>query len=229
VVNGLLADGPGAEVPALGLLPLGSGCDYVRTFDIPSDVAVAARLIASEALTEVDVGEVACEGSANRFFVNIAEAGFGATVVARAARLPRALGPAMYLAAFWIELPRFPRPTVGVNAPGEDAFDGRAMNIVIAIGRAFGGGMKVAPSADPSDGLFDVQVHHGSKLDYVRGIPKVFRGTHVPHPRVQEWRVSCVEVTAHPELLIEADGEVLGRTPATFTIIPRALRLRCGP
>ena len=104
----------------------------------------------------------------------------------------------------------------------------RAVN-EIGVGpqvQVFGGGMRITPNADPSDGLFDVQIHMGSKLDFVRGIPKVYKGTHVPHPRVLEHLAAVVEVACDPPGLIEADGEVLGTTPATFRTLPAALRLK---
>lgn len=225
VVNGLLADGPGPDVPALGIIPAGSGCDYVKTFDIPHDQDAAIERIASDAEpTRVDVGEITTTAGA-KLFMNIAEAGFGATCVDRASKLPRRLGGAVYLASFLLELPRFRAPDVTVTVDGE-VITAKATNIVVAIGRVFGGGMRVAPDADPSDGLFDVQVQTGSKLDYVRSIPKVFKGTHIPHPKVLQRRGSVVEVHAQPDVLIEADGEVLGSTPASFRIVPGALRLK---
>jgi diacylglycerol kinase family enzyme len=76
--------------------------------------------------------------------------------------------------------------------------------------------------------LFDLQVQFGSKLDYIKGIRKVYSGTHIPHPRIREERAACVDVTCDPPAVIEADGEVLGRTPARFEIVPGALRVKGG-
>ena len=97
---------------------------------------------------------------------------------------------------------------------------------MVALGQYYGGGMRIAPGADPSDGLFEVQVQSGSKADYALAMPKVFRGTHLPHPRVHEARATVVEVRTEPEAKVEADGELLGTTPARFRILPAALRLR---
>ena len=226
VVNGIVADHPTAT---LGVLPLGSGCDYAKTFDIPHDVYAACdRITASTPARAVDLGEIRCrrgEDEAVRYFANIAEVGIGPEVVARASRLPRVLGPAIYFAAFWLSLPRYERRMAMVTMDGA-RYEGPLMNLVVAIGQVFGGGMRVAPTADPGDGLFDVQVHFGSKLDYVRGIPKVYKGTHLPHPRIREERAVTVEMTSTPRGLIEADGEIIGHTPATFRILPGALRLK---
>jgi len=225
VVNGLLAEQTG-QMPVLGVVPLGSGCDYVKTFGIPSDLSAAVALLTSEKEPiAVDAGEVTFDGGRRRFFANIAEVGIGPEVVDHASRLPRFLGPAMYFVAFCLTLPRFKQRTATV-AVDERKHDVQLTNLVIAIGQVFGGGMRVAPKADPSDGLFDVQIQTGSKTDYVVGIPKVYKGTHIPHPRVLEDRAATVSVRCEPAALIEADGEVLGNTPATFRVIPGALRLK---
>ena len=227
VVNGLLAERAG-EMPALAVIPLGSGCDYAKTFGIPEEPAEAARAIATAAVRNVDAGEITYrrDGTEHRrFFCNIAEVGIGGATVARAAKLPRALGGAVYGLAFCMTLPTYRRAdtTIAMDAL---SYEGPLVDLVIAIGQVFGGGMKVAPNAQPADGLFDVQVHFGSKLDYVRGLPKVYKGTHIPHPRIREERAARVEVGSDPAGAIEADGEVLGTTPAAFTILPGALRLK---
>jgi YegS/Rv2252/BmrU family lipid kinase len=226
VVNGLL-EGRG-DMPALGVLPLGSGCDYARTFEIPQDPGAAVEHLIRADPRNVDAAELTyatAGGEANRFFANIAEVGIGGAVVARAAKLPRFLGPAMYGVAFVITLPIFRRHDARIRMD-DQTYDGPLTDLVIAIGKVFGGGMRVAPGADPSDGLFDVQVHFGSKLDYVRGLPKVYKGTHVPHPKIREERARTIEIECDPPGLIEADGEVLGSTPASFRILPGALSLK---
>jgi YegS/Rv2252/BmrU family lipid kinase len=225
VVNGLLADGPGENVPVLAIVSAGTGGDFVKTFGLPGDVdGAVARIASAEPPVRIDVGRVTTSDGA-RFFANIAEAGLGAEVVARAAGMPRRLGASVYLFAFLATLPRFVRPRALVDMDGQ-TYDGPLTNLVVANGKVFGGGMRVAPGADPCDGALDVQVHWGSKPDYVRGIPKVYRGTHLPHPKIMERRAARVTVRCDPDVRVEADGEVLGTTPATFEVLPAAIRLK---
>ncbi|CAN5659709.1 diacylglycerol kinase family lipid kinase [soil metagenome] len=234
VVNGLLGEGAreldegGVPVPSLGLVPAGSGCDYARNFALPADLDDAvAHLVASPA-RPVDIGEVRyhdIDGEAVRLFVNVAEVGIGAEVAARAARLPRTLGAARYAAAFALALPHQRSTTTYIDLPG-GAYEGPLTNLVVALGQYFGGGMRIAPKAEVADGLFDVQVQCGTKADYALAMPKVFRGTHLPHPRVREERATVVEVQGAVGAKVEADGEVLGTTPATFRILPGALRVK---
>lgn len=228
VVNGLLEAGPGPEVPVLGVVPLGSGCDYAKTFGIPADVQGAVARVLAPGSRDVDVGAITLRRDGTevrRLFANIAEVGIGPECVARAARMPRMLGPAMYFAAFVATLPRYEVRQAEISMD-DASYRGPLTNLVVAVGQVFGGGMRVAPHALPDDGLFDVQVHFGSKPDYVKGIPKVYRGTHIPHPRIREERAARVEVDCTVPGLVEADGEVLGATPALFEVLPRALRLK---
>ena len=231
VVNGLLDEGlhQRLPIPVLGVVPGGSGCDYARTLSLPSDLAdAAARLGSSNPPRVVDVGEVHCqgiEGRLRRLFVNVAEVGIGAEVAYRASRLPRACGPARYVAGFAMTLPRHRSSDSWVETT-TDRYEGSLTNLVVAIGQYFGAGMRIAPRADPGDGDFDVQVQFGSKLDYALAMPRVFGGTHVPHPRVLEWRTREVKVVCDPPARLEADGEVLGTTPASFRVLPAALRVK---
>ena len=229
VVNGLLADGDEAPVPVLGVVPGGSGCDYARTFGLPADLEAAVANLASTMPPRlVDVGQVRCQGPDGphrRMFVNVAEVGIGADVARRASGLPRCLGAGRYVVSFVLTLAGHRHGHASVEA-GSERYDGPLTNLVVAIGQYFGGGMRIAPAADPGDGDFEVQVQFGSKLDYALAMPKVFRGTHLPHPRVLEWRGAQVHISSEPAIRLEADGELLGTTPATFGLLPAALRLK---
>jgi diacylglycerol kinase (ATP) len=122
-------------------------------------------------------------------------------------------------------LPGFKKCRVRVEADDE-VYEGVAHNIVIANGRYFGGGMHISPKSMPDDGLFDVLVMKGPKSDSFTTLPKVYKGTHLPHKNMVELRAARVRVEADRTLPIEADGEPLGTTPATFEVIPRPILLK---
>jgi diacylglycerol kinase (ATP) len=229
VVNGMLDGGrPVAADAVLGVVAAGSGCDLVRSFGLPGDTLQAARHLAGDQVRPIDVGRVSyADGPAEvtRYFPNIAEAGLGGAVVARAARLPAVLGPARYLAGFWLTLPGFRPATVRLDVDGQ-AYQWRAHNVVVANCRFYGGGMQISPKSEPDDGALDVLVMVGPKSDAFTTLPKVYRGTHLPHRNVAELRASQVRIEADPPFLIEADGESLGTTPATFEIIRTPIRLK---
>ncbi len=227
VVNGMLGDDgrPAAADAVLGVIACGSGCDFVRTFGLPGDVAAAVRRLAGDSVRRIDVGLLTCAPGVTRYFVNIAEAGLGATVVARTAGLPGFLGGARYLAGFWLTLPGFRPAAVRLEADGQ-AYQWRAHNVVVANCRFYGGGMAISPASEPDDGALDVLVMAGPKSEAFTTVPRVYRGTHLPHRNIATLRASQVRVDADPPFDIEADGELLGTTPATFEVIGGAIRLK---
>ena len=104
---------------------------------------------------------------------------------------------------------------------------GRMFDVVVANGRFFGGGLKVCPEAEPDDALFDVlTIGDITKRDLVLTVPKMYRGTHLPHPKAELLRGSTVTVRSDTPLPIELDGEQPGTTPVRFEVVPQALRLR---
>jgi diacylglycerol kinase (ATP) len=229
VVNGMLEGGrPIAPDAVLGVVAAGSGCDFVRSFDLPGDAVQSARHLAGDRVRHIDLGRVTCtSGSAEstRYFSNIAEVGLGGAVVARTSGLPGFLGPAKYFCGFWLTLPRFRPATVRVEADGH-AYQWRAYNVVVANGRFYGGGMHISPKSEPDDGTLDVLVMAGPKSEAFTALPKVYRGTHLPHRNIVELRASRVRVEADPPFPVEADGEHLGSTPATFEVVPLPIRMK---
>jgi diacylglycerol kinase (ATP) len=231
VVNGMMDGGkPVAPDAVLGVVAAGSGCDFVRTFGLPGDVTRSCQHLLGENTYPLDVGVVAYTGPdgsrAARYFPNVAEAALGAGVAARAERLPPWLGQAKYFAAFWLTLPRFKLAHVTMQADRR-TYEGPAVMIIVGNCQYYGGGMKISPRSYPGDGVLDVLVFTGPKSDAFTMLPKVYRGEHVPHDHIKEFRVrDRLTIEADRPLPIEADGEVLGSTPATFEVVPQAIRMK---
>lgn len=194
--------------PTLGILPAGSGSDFVRTFAIPNQLEAAADHFIGDDQYPVDVGRLS--GSfGERYFLNAANVGIGARTVLEASRLPDRLGSRRYLAGFWSALARTRSGDIRVDS------DGRTIatvgwNVVIANGQFFGGGMNVAPRAATADGCFDVQVFSGPRRLAPVVIRRVIRGTHLTHTAVRRTTGHRIEVDVPHDWLIETDGEVVG-------------------
>jgi diacylglycerol kinase family enzyme len=104
---------------------------------------------------------------------------------------------------------------------------GRTHDVIVANGVWHGGGMMLAPDARPDDGVFDViLIGDVSKVDFLTTAPKIYKGRHVTHPKVEVLRGARVTVDAPEHLPIEVEGEQVGTTPATFEVVPGALRIR---
>jgi diacylglycerol kinase (ATP) len=229
VLNGMVEnDAPVAADAVLGVVAAGSGCDFVRSLSLPGGAVGASRHLAGDAVRQIDVGKVTFTSGSSaetRYFANIAEAGLGAAVVERTGRLPGFLGSAKYFCGFWLTLPRFRPAVVRIRADDRE-FEWRAHNVVIANCEFFGGGMHISPKSKPDDGLLDGLVMVGPKSDAFTMLPKVYKSTHLPHRGIAELTVRSLRLEADPPLQIEADGEMLGTTPATFEVVPGALRVK---
>ena len=107
-----------------------------------------------------------------------------------------------------------------------EAFQWRAHNVVVANCRFYGGGMQISPKSEPDDGALDVLVMAGPKSDAFTIVPKVYRGIHLPHRNIVELRASRVRIEADPPFPVEADGEIVGTTPAIFEVIPTPILVK---
>lgn len=229
VVNGMLVDGKAiTENATLGVIAGGTGCDFIKTFGIPPMAGHAVAHLDGPESFPIDLGKITYQqdgATVTRYFANIAEVGIGAEVVARAARLPRSLGPTVYFFAFWMTLSKHRSAEVKIDLV-DRTYEGPMNNLVVANGQFFGGGMKIAPKAAPTDGLLDVQIEHARKREAIALLPKIYKGQHVPHPDIEEAKRVRLSIESDRPLLIEADGEVLGYTPATFEVIKDVIDLK---
>jgi diacylglycerol kinase (ATP) len=223
IADALLAH-PWDEPPTLGILPAGSGCDFVRTFGLPQDLEEAARHLTGEASYLVDVG--VAEGAWGvRRFLNVLDIGVIAATVRTAERVTRHMGRFRYKAAFWLTLVPFHTTRVTVQMDRR-TFEGKANTVVLANGQFFGFNMNVAPRASPADGLLDVQVFTGPKTSALVLLPKVSRGRHLAHPLVTRFRSARVTVATARPWPIEVDGDYLGETPVRVWLEPGSLRIK---
>jgi YegS/Rv2252/BmrU family lipid kinase len=213
------------------VLPRGTGKDFVRSLRIPSDVNAALAVARDGRPRTVDVGRASYrswDGSdASAYFANFAGAGISGAIARRANRSSKALGGrisffASTLAVFasW----KSAEMTVQIDAErrGGDMFEVLVMN-----GDYAAGGMWVTPEAQPDDGKLDVLlIGDITKLDFVRTFPKIYRGRHLSHPKIEVVHGQTVEVGAVPAVPVVLDGEQPGTTPARFELVPQALRVR---
>ena len=245
VVNGMMGDeGPLDPEAVLGVVAAGSGGDFVRTFGMSQRPGEAAQHLGGKTLWgRLDIGRVRFRDpsgeEASRWFVNIAEAGIGANVVLAAAKMTRRLGGRAYrLAALrGVMTYRAQEALVVMNgraargvrrdAPLEEIkWAGEVTMLVVANCQFFGGGLRVAPRAIPSDAMLDVLIGHGTKMQAVRALKRMPRGEHVPDDTIAEYLADHVRVEGTEPLPLEADGEFLGTTPATFELAVGAIPLK---
>lgn len=229
VANG--AAGSGAEV---AVIPAGTGRDFGRTYGIPRRFDAAVAVALGETTRTIDLGKATVtlpDGSEqSRLFANAASVGMSGAVASRANAMSKRLGGrATFYVALVREFVRWRNTEMTVSFE-QGHRQGLMHDVIVANGRFLGGGMKLAPDAEPDDGLFDlVLVGDITKRDFVTTSPKLYSGGHVGHPRIEIARSAWVGVEAATPMLVELDGEQHGSTPVRFEVMSNALRLRVAP
>jgi YegS/Rv2252/BmrU family lipid kinase len=226
VANGILSSGKDAE---LGILPSGTGGDFRRTLEIPSRTRDAARILRIGRTVRIDVGRVSYvdhNGSeTTRYFVGVASCGMSTRVIERVKSDGISFANALLKTAMHNE-------PVRLVIQLDDSHERHLVvsNLCIANARYFGGGMKIAPEAKLTDGKFDViGVGDLSAVKIFTSAPRVYTGSHLSMDEVSHAlarKISVRPADRAAGVALEVDGELPGSLPATFQIIPEALRVR---
>jgi YegS/Rv2252/BmrU family lipid kinase len=234
VADGLLTAGAGAATE-IALIPRGTGGDFRRTLEVPEEISAAARHIRDTAARPIDAGRVRFRtpdgGEAVRHFINVASFGFSSAVANRANSSSKRFGGRIaFLGATLRELMVYDNVDVWLSIDGGERVRRRVRLVAVGNGRFFGGGMKFCPDAHLDDGALQlVTVGDLSRGEVVANLGRLFAGTHLELDDVDGARVTrVVAEPAEPDALIpiELDGETPGHLPATFEILPGALRVR---
>lgn len=207
----------------LAVVACGTGNDFARNLGLPvHDPAAAVRLVGTDVTRRIDAGRVTTAVGDGPWFGGVLGAGFDAVVTARAARMTWPRGQMRYNLAILRELPVF-RPIPYVVELDGDHIETRAMLVAVANTTSFGGGMKVCPDADVTDGLFDVLILNEISIPaFLRVFPSVYSGAHVNHPAVEIHRARRVRLEASG-IRSQADGEPFAPLPLDVEVVPGAL------
>jgi diacylglycerol kinase (ATP) len=226
VVNGIA----GRDGVELALIPRGTGWDFARTHAIPKRLGDALRIATDGTARQFDLGRADYQAKANQataWFANMASVGMSGAVAAKANATTKVLGAkTSYLLALGVVFARWQNVHLRVKVDAETR-DALMEDTIVAVGRYLAGGMMITPDAEPDDGLFDVLlIGDVTKTELVRVMPKIYRGTHLPHPKGEVLRGRTVSIEADEPLPVQLDGEQPGTTPVRFEIVPAAIRLR---
>jgi YegS/Rv2252/BmrU family lipid kinase len=228
IVNGIYhADG--MSQVSLGIIGTGTGSDYIRSVGLSRHHETACRNLLRPRKLVVDLGVVEySEGGEKikRLFVNFAGLGFDAEVVRATTQKYKALGSLpSYLMGLLTTFVSYDNKRVVLRLDGE-AVERKVCTVLMSNGKYGGGGMLTAPDADLADGWLDVLIIDDlSKLDLLRSLPRIYRGTHLSHPKVTLKRAQKVEIESQEVMALQADGELLGAAPAIFYLMPSSLNL----
>lgn len=230
-------DAKGRPVPGpiLALIPSGTGGDFRKTFGLGDGVEEAVARLMSSPPRPLDLGALeltAHDGSKIvRAFLNITSFGIGGLTDRIVNSSPKWLGGrASFFLGSLRAMAVYTNAPVRITVDGQPFLEGPVLNVALANGRYFGGGMKIAPDADPADGLLDViALGDLSRLRSIGLASHIYKGSHVSEPDVRVGRGA--EIVAEPlvasaEVLIDMDGETPGRLPLVARVLPSALKIR---
>lgn len=229
VVNGILNSSDSANT-IFGIVNCGTACSVAYNLGITRDYLSACSILTGKRRALIDVGVVRCwkQGQpVGRFFINVADVGFAAAIVDSWGNLPSRIGlktsyalrTAKGLGCLFAHRNKLIKIRVGNTV---DTFRGCA--VVVANGQYFAERMRIAPHAKLDDGLLDVViVGDMNRLELLRVWPTLYNGSHITHPKIKEEKATEISVESEEQLLVEADGETVGESPASFSVMPSAL------
>ena len=231
VVNGFFRNGaPLPTTSKLAMVPLGTGGDFRRTLRIPVDPKQAVEVLRNGMVRRLDAGCITYSTSdgatAVRHFINIADAGFGGEVVNRVGNGTKRFGSMAYTIGGLGALLRYSNKPMTVDIDGVRHELPKAQQVVVANCQFFGGGMKMAPSASPTDGVFDViLIKDAGKIETMRGMNDIRSGRHLDgaNPKMELMYGKRIAVSSSEKVRIDVDGEAVGFLPALFEIQPGAI------
>jgi len=226
VVNGLV-DERGKGRATLGIIITGVGNDVVRSLGIPRDHAHACRLFSDFKTATIDLGAVEYMRGGEkvrRFFINTSGLGFDAAVVERTQNLSKAMRSITpYAFGLLLTLAAYRNKEAVIDLDGT-ARAQQAFLVVVNNGRYFAGGMKITPDADPCDGFLDALILGDlSRLEVLWNLRKVYKGTHLTHPKLRACQVKAIQIGSTERMLLQVDGELVGQAPASIQVFPAAL------
>ncbi len=214
----------------IGKIPVGTGNDWGRMFSIPLVYEGAVGVIKERRTLKHDIGVIDYrngDADERRYFINIAGLGFESVVVAKTNR-QKEKGKSSRAIYFYNLLSSL---IAYRNTEAEITIDGKTIkqkvfSINVGNGRYCGGGMRQTPEALPDDGMFDITViKEIGRIEIIKSLRLLYDGTVLSHPRIDGYRSTGLTVSSGSILQLEADGESLGHTPATFSIIPSAVNI----
>lgn len=227
IVNGLYAAGRPRPEIELGMIPAGTGNSFLRDFSTSSWRQAVENILVGKR-RRVDLVEIAYSRDreeVRQYYLNILGVGLIADILKLTNEKLKGFGRFSYGLAVLLRLAKGMRNRMLLEIDGEK-LEIADSALVISNSKFTGGGMNIAPMADTGDGLVDLVIFREvNRRDILNIFARVFKGTHVGHPKVKTFRAAGVTIDSCPQELLMADGELLGMTPLRLKVLPGELAI----
>jgi YegS/Rv2252/BmrU family lipid kinase len=231
VANGFFDGERAIDAQAVfAIIPRGTGGDFRKTFGWGNELGEAVRRLASPNISPIDVGRIRYQDhdgkEAVRHFVNIASCGVSGVTVDEVNHTTKVLGGRVSFTLGSVKaLLKYRDRAIRLSIDDGPFEEVRITCLAVGNGQYFGSGMMVCPQARPDDGTFDVTIWSGFGLaDFALKSKSVYDGSHIKLPGTRTFRAKKVRAETVEEVLLDVDGEQPGRLPATWELLPGALR-----
>ncbi len=217
VLNGLIGGGG-----VLGIIPIGSGNDFVKMLNLPRDYEKALRIIQQHNTMRIDVGKV--DG---RYFLNGLGIGFDAYVVIESQKVKWLRGFVMYLFAILKTLKHYHNMSVNLKLDGREE-QREIFMITVGNGKSLGGGFFLTPRAKLDDGVFDICIFRAlTTPEVLKNLPKALHGKHLFLPQVEYFQARELSVSSPDWLPMHIDGELMPTNiqQVSVEVVPRAIEV----
>lgn len=235
VINGIFTQDtvPTTEI-TMAAMPIGTGNDWRRTFDIPLEYDKVAKIIKAGHTYAHDIGKLTYYDDGNtgiRYFLNAAGTGLDEMVCHSTNRMKQQGkgGTIRYLISLVKCMLTYKVTRIQLTIDDELVFDDYILNLSIGNGRFNGGGMMTMPKAIPNDGLFDVTViKKVSIFKFAANVKNVYDGSFIKKiDEVKTFRGKRIHIVSIPphSLKVETEGENLNNSPFDFEVLPKAINM----
>ena len=226
IVNGIMSqnDVPSSSI-SVGMIPVGTGNDWVKTYQISKDFEKAIQIIKNGSIKQQDLGEITFldQNKDKVYFNNLAGIGFDGYVVSKVHKYKH-FGALAYLSGALIGLFGFKNFQSNINVNSK-IISSKTLMVLVGLCQYSGGGMQLTKTPNPIDGMFNISVAKDiGKLDVIRNVRKLFNGEITNHKKVETFKSAALSIKIPDKNLplIQADGELIGKGNVEFNIIPKA-------
>ncbi|MDG1422206.1 MAG: diacylglycerol kinase family protein, partial [Flavobacteriaceae bacterium] len=207
----------------LGIIPLGTGNDWIKTYSIPNSIEKSIAILKKNTTILQDIGCITLLNGKKEYFNNLAGVGYDGYVV-KNLRYLKKIGSLAFLLSGVYSLFSYSKKKYSITCNKKTIHE-QCLMVVFGICKYSGGGLKITKNPDPIDGLLDITiVKNFSILDLFFNLPKLYNGNIVHHKKVVTYKAKEITITNNYKSIIEADGEIVGYDSLKVTILREAIQ-----